>query len=123
MFLIYKERRITYDYEKYGDSPTCLGKEKNLDQQLGLVQGFGITEDGINSDGLLEANVTIISREKCELEMEKLGKQYKNEINGSLPDGINDLLLCTQGIWNKKKNVFTVCIFFQIILNIVFFCF
>ena len=102
-----------YDYEKIGDSPACLGKEENLDQQLGLVQGFGITEDGINSDGVLEANVTIISKEKCELEMEKLGKQYKNEINGSLPDGLNDLLLCTQGIWNKKKNVFTVCIFFR----------
>ena len=64
------DRRVVFDYEKYGDSPTCLGKEKNLDQQLGLLQGFGITEDGINSDGLLEANVTIISREKCELEIE-----------------------------------------------------
>ena len=105
---IFLERRVIYDYERYGDSPACLGEENDLDQQIGLVQGFGITEDGTAPDNVLEANVTIISNSKCTSEMDKMSKQYENEINQALPNGLSDKLLCTQGIWNKKKSVFTV---------------
>jgi len=101
------ERRVIYDYEKYGDSPTCLGEENDLDQQIGLVQGFGITEDGTAPDNVLEANVTIISNSKCTSEMDKMNKLYKDERDNALPNGLSDKLLCTQGIWNKKKSVFT----------------
>ena len=104
----FSERRVIYDYERYGDSPTCLGEKEDLDQQIGLVQGFGITEDGTAPDNVLEANVTIISNSKCTSEMDKMSKQYKNEISQALPKGLSDKLLCTQGIWNKKKSVFTV---------------
>ena len=105
---VFSERRVIYDYEKYGDSPTCLGEENDLDQQIGLVQGFGITEDGTAPDNVLEANVTIISNSKCTSEMDKMNKLYKEEIGNALPHGLSDKLLCTQGIWNKKKSVFTV---------------
>ena len=105
---VFSERRVIYDYEKYGDSPACLGEENDLDQQIGLVQGFGITEDGTAPDNVLEANVTIISNSKCTSEMDKMSKLYTDEISQALPNGLSDILLCTQGIWNKKKSVFTV---------------
>ena len=40
--------------------------------------------------------------------MDKMSKLYKDEIDNALPNGLSDKLLCTQGIWNKKKSVFTV---------------
>ena len=73
-----------------------------------MVQGFGITEDGTAPDNVLEANVTIISNSKCTSEMDKMSKLYENEIIQALPNGLSDKVLCTQGIWNKKKSVFTV---------------
>ena len=35
------ERRIIFDYDKYGDSPNCLGKDEleDLAGQVGLTQG------------------------------------------------------------------------------------
>ena len=104
------ERRVIYDYEKYGDSPACLGKDKDLDGQVALVQGFGITEDGTPPDGILEANVTIISNSQCEQEMSNLKSKYGQEAAEALPDGPTDAVLCTKGIWNKKKSVFTVSV-------------
>ena len=40
-FLLTLERRIIFDYEKYGDSPNCLGKDEleDLAGQVGLTQG------------------------------------------------------------------------------------
>ena len=73
-----------------------------------MVLGFGITEDGTAPDNVLEANVTIISNSKCTSEMDKMSKLYTDEISQALPNGLSDILLCTQGIWNKKKSVFTV---------------
>ena len=49
---VFSERRVIYDYEKYGDSPTCLGEENDLDQQIGLVQGFGISGYGVSRPGI-----------------------------------------------------------------------
>jgi len=101
------ERRVIYDYEKYGDSPACVGTEKDLDDQVALVQGFGITENGTPPEGILEANVTIISNQQCQEEMDNLKKKYGNQAKEALPEGLTDAILCTKGIWNKKKSVFT----------------
>jgi len=101
------ERRIIYDYETFGDSPACLGEEKDLDGKVALVQGFGITEDGSSPDGILEANVTIISNSQCEEEINDLKSKYGQEAAEALPDGPTDAVLCTKGLWNKKKSVFT----------------
>ena len=40
-FLLTLERRIIFDYDKYGDSPNCLGKDEleDLAGQVGLTQG------------------------------------------------------------------------------------
>ena len=65
----FTERRIIYDLEKFGDSPACIGKEKNLENQVALTQGFGITENTTDlayfKPKLLETNVTLISNDDC----------------------------------------------------------
>ena len=38
-FLYYSERRIIYDYEKIGDSPTCLGETNGIAGLEALSQG------------------------------------------------------------------------------------
>ena len=63
------ERRIIYDFEAIGDSPACIGKDKNLEKQIALTQGFGITENTLDFSDykrkLLETNVTVISNDEC----------------------------------------------------------
>ena len=50
-FLYYSERRIIYDYEKFGDSPTCLGENNGIDGLEALVQGKKIiVEDWYSED-------------------------------------------------------------------------
>ena len=39
---------------KYGDSPMCCGELNFLDGTQALVQGFGLTEKGQQSTGLLQ---------------------------------------------------------------------
>jgi len=101
------ERRVIYDYEKYGDSPACLGKILDLSGRKGLVQGFGINEDGVVPGGVTEVDVNIISNEDCQREMNELTKKYGKEKDLALPDGLTPAILCTKGRWNKKKSVFT----------------
>ena len=43
-------RRIEFDYEKFGHSPSCLGSNTNIvNGKEALVQGYGLSEDGKNS--------------------------------------------------------------------------
>lgn len=39
------ERRVLYDFEKYGDSPTCLNQEENIAGSEVFLQGSGLTEE------------------------------------------------------------------------------
>jgi len=107
------ERRILYDWETYGDSPTCLAKDYNIQGTKGLAQGYGLTENGIFPDSLLEANVTILTNERCRRKLQwkikntNLRDSDKEILEKSLPDGLNKHLLCTQGIYDYKTNVHT----------------
>ena len=78
--LIITERRIIYDFEKFGDSPACIGKEKNLENQVALTQGFGITENTTDlayfKPKLLETNVTLISNDDCYNKIRKVVFSY-----------------------------------------------
>ena len=38
-FLFYSERRIIYDYEKFGDSPICIGETNGIAGLEALAQG------------------------------------------------------------------------------------
>ena len=36
-------RRVVYDYNLYGDSPSCIDKGMELEGKLGNIQGSGLT--------------------------------------------------------------------------------
>ena len=48
-FLYFSERRIIYDYDKFGDSPTCLGDNNGISELEALVQGKEIIVEEFNS--------------------------------------------------------------------------
>ena len=93
-------RRIMFDFEKYGDSPMCLSKSELLDGKQALVQGFGLTEKGEQSAGLLQANVTIISNKQCAQILKHNVSDhllYKQRLKNTLKYGIIDQLMCSVG--------------------------
>ena len=59
-------RRIEYDYDKLGDSPTCLDKGQDNTNKLATVTGYGVNEDVKSVKVAQETNVTIISNDQCE---------------------------------------------------------
>jgi len=93
-------RRIAYDYDTFGDTPSCLNVGKfDTIGKIATIQGFGLTEDNTKGD-LLETNVTIISNEECKISLnEKLEGQedLKSKMNKALPQGLNYGLLCAKG--------------------------
>ena len=98
-------RRVMFDFEKYGDSPMCCGKLDLLDGKQALVQGFGLTEKGEQSAGLLQANVTIISNEKCAQILKHNVSDhllYKARTKNTLKYGIIDQVLCSVGSKDEK---------------------
>ena len=70
------------------------------------MQGYGTTEDGTVGN-LLETNVTIINNRACKEQFEKNITAYKykaavsQKLCKALPFGLNDALLCAQGIQNQ----------------------
>ena len=98
-------RRIMFDFEKYGDSPMCLSKSELLDGKQALVQGFGLTEKGEQSAGLLQANVTIISNKQCAQILKHNVSDhllYKQRTKNTLKYGIIDQLMCSVGTKDEK---------------------
>jgi len=99
-------RRVVYDFDLYGDSPSCMDKGMELEGKLGNIQGKGNTEFGTRGT-LLEANLTIISNEDCveALNYNTTGNSVeRNKIDRALPQGLNYGLLCARGEKIKNKN-------------------
>ena len=75
-----------------------------------------MTEEGIGSNKLLETYVTIMTNAHCQksmnsrLQSSKFPADAKEFVVESLPDGINDHMLCTTGIRDLKsaKGTFSV---------------
>ena len=69
-----------------------------------LGQGYGKTEDGTNGI-LLETNVTVITIDECrEILRHNSSSQYVSKLlSKSIPFGLNDQFLCTQG--EQKEEV------------------
>jgi len=40
-------RRIIYDYDRFGDSPSCIGSGKEIVGKTATSQGYGFTENGM----------------------------------------------------------------------------
>ena len=91
----------------------CLGRQNltELINRTALVQGFGITENGTQSNELLQANVTVISNENC--------AQYisynvsdnlidKKRVQDAAPFGIVSQVICTMGIEDPNSGNFSV---------------
>ena len=91
---IFLERKILYDYETYGDSPTCLNKECDIAGKEATLQGFGKTETGDFPNKLLETTVNTITNRECNITNRNAG----DKIAQQLPYGINRTILCTMGI-------------------------
>ena len=111
--LYISERRIIYDYEKYGDSPACIGDKLILENQIALTQGFGINENTINTNeyekALQETNVTVISNDECYEKASKINNPIvKQSAKRAMPEGVTDQILCTLGILVELENGRTV---------------
>jgi len=94
------ERRIIFDYDKYGNSPNCLGKDKYIKNQIALQQGAGLTEKD-ELGGLQDVKVKIIQNEECYAKIESAPPRIIKTFKQELPEGINEGMLCTLGIENE----------------------
>ena len=57
MFEHLSGRRIIFDYDTYGDSPSCLGSFKNrIEEKRGVVQGYGYNEKGKSSTNVVQSS-------------------------------------------------------------------
>ena len=72
-----------------------------------------MTEEGIGSNKLLETYVIIMTNAHCQrsmnsrLQSSNFPDNAKEFVVESLPDGINDHMLCTTGIRNLKSAIGT----------------
>lgn len=93
-------RRIVENFPKYGETPTCLDQgREDIIGKTATVQGYGTTETG-SVGTLLEANLTIISNDRCEdIIHHNVTKSdlFKGQLNKGLPKGLNNQLLCGRG--------------------------
>jgi len=104
-------RRVEYDYDVYGDAPSCMDRGIPKDGKIGTIQGYGLTEFGSRGQ-LLEANVTIISNEECKDQLDYNTTENsvaQRQINQALPQGLNYGLLCARGetVTNKCGDLVT----------------
>jgi len=92
-------RRIAYDWEVFGDSPSCLHQGFDAVGKIATIQGFGLTEKNTKGD-LLETNVTIIDNKECKTILEEKldGKDTeRSKMKKALPQGLDYGLLCAKG--------------------------
>ena len=108
-FYYLSERKILYDFEVYGDSPTCLNDKFDIANKDAYIQGFGVTNKfnaNVEEKQLFEGQVVTVSNENCTLwtqanadELEFLPLPYGNGSTfGELKHGINKEILCSRGI-------------------------
>jgi len=102
-------RRIEYDFDKYGDSPSCMDQGIDITDKIATVQGYGTTETG-SKGSLLETNVTVISNQMCKtiLNHNVTGNDNnRKKILQALPLGLEYGLLCAQGIYQEDKDIYS----------------
>ena len=89
---------------RFGDTPTCIDQGLEKEGKVATVQGFGKTESGKGGE-LLEANVTVISNQKCkDIFQTNLTSTIFRQIVQSIPLGLKYGMMCTQGIYNSETN-------------------
>ena len=126
----FTERRVIYNFEKYGDSPACVGKDRNIKNQIALTQGFGLTEntkDLLEERPLLETNVTIISNDECyksfskyfnlpegttrkESDLYKRTQNQRTSITSVTYNGLTEGEMCAISTCDDTVNAGTKCV-------------
>ena len=98
------ERKIVYDYDKYGDTPTCLNDQFDISGKNATAQGFGITETGeqrkVEEGRILNLENTVItmSNEECCQWIKNNASSFDAEGEiAELPQGLSRYILCTRG--------------------------
>ena len=105
------ERKIVYDYDKYGDTPTCLNDQFDISGKNATIQGFGDTQTGkqkIDDEGIiqnLENTIIIMSNEECCKWIKNNASSFDAEGEiAELPQGLNRYILCTRGFPSVNEN-------------------
>ena len=110
------ERRVEYNYTKYGDSPVCLSEKVDIPNQRVFSRGYGLQADETTGE-LLQLELETLTNEECynrhltvsetflygsrgqKLTKTGTNEFLKNEITNSIKealyDGITDQVLCT----------------------------
>ena len=113
------DRRIEYNYEKYGDSPPCIGEENEIANQEATMRGVGVLAGENEIGELTETKLNIISNDECyekflNYSKKKPGYYRHNAIARSLFDGITDQILCTTTACNPdevtRENEYDKCV-------------
>ena len=94
-----------YDYDKYGDTPTCLNEQFDISGKNATGQGFGINEKGeLPSQKLNNTKITMSNEECCQwIKNNASSFDADGEIR-ELPQGINSYILCTRGYPESDEN-------------------
>jgi len=104
-------RRILYDFEKYGDSPDCLGLEdKPLVGFNASQEGYGCNENYTLSDVPMRSDVRIIDRKECaDYFRHNVSENaaWKARLDAQLKEGISDDLLCSIGFERESDGVYS----------------
>jgi len=97
-------RRVEYNYDLFGDTPSCIDQGQDNEDRTATVQGYGLTELGERGE-LLETNVTVINNEYCKEILDSNTTDNKNarsKIDSALPKGLQYGLFCAQGDMNEE---------------------
>jgi len=98
-------RRVQYDYDIFGDTPSCIDQGLTKEGKIATIQGFGLDEEGIKGN-LLETNVTVISNKDCTNQLRNIVEERgdggtRDLINTAIPYGLDYGFICAKGIYNK----------------------
>ena len=136
------ERRVEFNYTKYGDSPVCLSEEVDIPNQKVFSRGYGQQADETTGE-LLQIVLETLTNEECYNRHLTVSETFlhdrsgqkilkfgtndflKNEITNSIKlalyDGITDQVLCTVTTCDGKDsslNRLDKCVSNDLILSI-----
>jgi len=96
-------RRIEYDHDRFGDSPSCIDRNIDVANKPGKVQGH----DRGSSGSLLESKVTVIDNDRCKKILRYIWSLSQVDLAEALPFGLSYGMICSQGIYQKDSGYFS----------------
>jgi len=95
-------KRMIFNYDVLGDTPTCLSSSFDFDEKIAAVTGWGKTEEGEGSAGkkLGTVNITLTNYETCNQNLTSYVQEKTNKKDAfctAMPYGILDQNICGRG--------------------------